>query len=225
MSKLAKSLVALALLVCHLPQQAMAFSFSDEDAKEKAAEKKRAQAAKAAATPKMSQACTSDLKDKKVMVLLANRRASGLDADPEHFGPHFGSINGRLQRYGVRTYTPEQIKAQIAQAEIDAYFKNDVDGAIAASSKLGAQLILRGAVSSRSAINPVLRIPEVYISIGFALTRPDGKVLSEASAKSESYSNTDTYGMAATLVAEQAGGVVASLMNGYCRQFDGAAKR
>ena len=34
---------------------------------------------------------------------------------------------------GLRTYTPEEIRSQIAQAEIDAYFRNDPDAALSAS--------------------------------------------------------------------------------------------
>ena len=44
----------------------------------------------------------------------------------------------------MRTYTPEEIRAQIAQAEIDAYFRNDPDAALAASKQLGASFMLRG---------------------------------------------------------------------------------
>lgn len=92
----------------------------------------------------------------------------------------------------------------IAQAEIDAYMRNDPDAALNASKKMGADFILRGVISSRSAINPVLRIPEVYVSMSFTLTAADGRPVSDVSASAESYSGTDTLGMALTLVNEQA---------------------
>ena len=82
---------------------------------------------------------------------------------------------------------------------------------------MGADFILRGVISSRSAINPVLRIPEVYVSMAFTLTAADGKTISDVGASAESYSGTDTLGMALTLINEQADGVVARLANDYCR--------
>ena len=111
------------------------------------------------------------------------------------------AINQRLKKFGFNTFTQEEITAQIAQAEIEAHFRNDPDAAINASKKVGADFILRGVISSRTAINPVLRIPEVYISMGFTLTAADGKTISDAGASADSYSGTDTLGMALTHAA------------------------
>jgi hypothetical protein len=41
-------------------------------------------------------------------------------------------------------------------------------------------------------------------------------VLSDASASAESYSGSDTLGMAGTLIEEQADAVVNRLLGGYC---------
>ena len=90
---------------------------------------------------------------------------------------------------------------------------------------MGADFILRGLISSRTATNPVLRIPEVYINMGFTLTAANGKTISETSASADSYSGTDTLGMALTLVNEQADGVVARLANDYCRHATSATKQ
>ena len=53
--------------------------------------------------------------------------------------------------------------------------------------------------------------------MGFTLVSSGGKTLSNVTAKDESYSGTDTLGMALTLVNEQADEVVAQLYNDYCR--------
>jgi hypothetical protein len=45
---------------------------------------------------------------------------------------------------------------------------------------------------------------------------PGGKLISAASAKAESYSGSDTLGMASTLIEEQADAVVGTLLSGYC---------
>ena len=44
------------------------------------------------------------------------------------------AINQRLKKFGFNTYTQEEITAQIAQAEIEAHFRNDPDAAINAST-------------------------------------------------------------------------------------------
>ncbi|MBL8471322.1 MAG: hypothetical protein KF778_10075 [Rhodocyclaceae bacterium] len=222
MRKITRAVLAACSFV--LSANALAFSFSEEEQNEAAAEKAR-QARAAAGGPKISQACRDSLAGKKVMVVMGARQPNGYAADQSRFGPHFNSIDRRLKAYGVKTFTQEEIRSHIAQGEVEAYFRNDLDAALAASNKMGAQLVLRGAISSRSAINPVLHIPEVYVSINFALLSAGGETISEAGASSESYSGTDTYGMAATLVEEQAGGVVSRLISGYCRQFGAAGRK
>jgi C4-dicarboxylate transporter len=63
----------------------------------------------------------------------------------------------------------------------------------------------------------VLRIPEVNIDMAFTLSAANGRTISDVSARAESYSGSDTLGMALTLVNEQASGVVAQLYSDYCR--------
>ncbi len=205
---------ALALfLALATPLANAGFSFSEEEAKQQAADQQK----KKGGGPAVSAACRESLQNRKVMVVVGQRTARGTDAQQGTYSPHFQAINRRLKKFGFNTYTQEEITAQIAQAEIDAYFRNDPDAAINASKKMGADFILRGIISSRTAINPVLRIPEVYINMGFTLTAADGHTISDASASADSYSGTDTLGMALTLVNEQADGVVARLVNDYCR--------
>jgi hypothetical protein len=205
-------LVLAMLFFLNLPG-AFAFNFSDEDKQQKEAD--------AASHKKVSQQlatpCKEALKDRKIMVVIGERSNRGISAQQSNYGSHFNSINQRLRNLGLKTYTQQEITAQVAQAEIDAYFRNDPDAALNASKKMGADFILRGTISSRTAINPVLRIPEVYINMGFTLSAADGRTISDASASAESYSGTDTLGMALTLINEQASGVVAKLYSDYCR--------
>lgn len=205
--------LAFAILFCFTLPSAFAFNFSDEDKQQKEAEDaSRKKISRDLATP-----CKEALKDRKIMVVIGERSSRGISAQQSSYGPHFNSINQRLRNLGLKTYTQQEITAQVAQAEIDAYFRNDPDAALNASRKMGADFILRGTISSRSAINPVLRIPEVYVNMGFTLSAADGRSISDASASAESYSGTDTLGMALTLVNEQASGVVAKLYSDYCR--------
>jgi hypothetical protein len=215
-------LLALALCLAFPPAFA-AFSFSEEEKQQKESDDaSRKKVSQQLATP-----CKDALKDRKIMVVIGERSSKGISAQQSSYSAHFNSINQRLRNLGLKTYTQQEITAQIAQAEIDAYFRNDPDAALNASKKMGADFILRGTISSRTAMNPVLRIPEVYIYMGFTLSAADGRTISDVSASAESYSGTDTLGMALTLVNEQASGVVARLYNDYCRNagISGAAKK
>ena len=63
----------------------------------------------------------------------------------------------------------------------------------------------------------MLKINEVAVHMGFTLVSAGGKTLSNVTAKADSYSGTDTLGMALELVNEQADEAVARLYNDYCR--------
>ena len=208
-----KLLIAL-VLAALLAQPALAFKFSDDEQQAAADEAaRRDRIAQLVSVP-----CRERIKGQKIMTVIAERTGNGFfNVTQSRYGPHFQAINGRLRALGLKTYTQEEIRAQIAQAELEAYFRNDPDAALAASRKLGANFILRGLISTQSSINPVLRIPEVSVSMGFTLTGANGRIISDAGARAESYSGSDTLGMALTLVNEQADEVVARLYGDYCR--------
>jgi hypothetical protein len=188
-----------------------AFKFSDDEAgsKKEATEKKQSAAA-------VSAACAKRLKNERVVVLVAERGNNGINADQGRYGMLFRAIDQRLRQQGMRTYSQDEIRKQIAQAEIDAQFRNDRAAAQAAARKLGASLFLRGVINTRRELNPVLNINEIYVNMSFTLAGANGRVVSEASAAADSYAGGDTLGMALTLVNEQADGVVGRLVGGYC---------
>ena len=79
------------------------------------------------------------------MVLIGERHSNGIiAAEQQNYGPHFDAINNRLRNLGLRTYTPEEIRRQIAQAEIDAYFRNDQDAMLSAVEAAGRELRAQG---------------------------------------------------------------------------------
>ena len=119
--------------------------------------------------------------------------------------------------WGSLTFTPEEIRRQIAQAEIDAYFKNDPDAALSAARRLGASFILRGLISSQAVPSIIAAVNTVTVSFAFTLTGANGRIISEVTASSSSYSGTDISRMAVTLVNEQTDEVVAKLYGDYCR--------
>jgi hypothetical protein len=210
------------LFVAALPGLAVAqgFKFSNEDKAQQEAAAARQQKIDAL----LSTPCMERIKNRKIMVLIGEEVNGYVRAQQSAYSPHFDAINARLQKLGLRTYTQEEIRRQIAQAEIDAYFKNNPDAALSAAKRLAASYTLRGLISARAMRNPMIPVNQVAVSMNFVLTGADGKRISEADAKSESYSGADVQGMALTLINEQADEVVAKLYSDYCQQPEARRK-
>ncbi len=192
---------------------AQAFRFSGDEGKGEA----ETQARNARIDQLVAAPCRQQLKNRRIMLVIAEQTANGFNTVQSRYGPHYQAINHRLRALGLKTYTQEQIRARIAQAEIEAHFRNDPDAALAASKKLGADFILRSLITTQAGINPVLNINEVAVRMSFTLVSAGGRVISSVSASDASYAGGDTLGMALTLVNEQADEVVARLYNDYCR--------
>jgi hypothetical protein len=159
-------------------------------------------------------------------VVIGEVQSNGVvTAQQQNYGPHFEAINARLKALGLRTYTPEEIRRQIAQAEIDAYFRNDPDAALAASKRLGAAFVLRGLISSQAIPNPMMVVNQVSVNMKFTLSGANGRQISDVEANSGSYAGADVARMALTLVNEKADEVVASLYADYCRNAGTAAAK
>ena len=152
------------------------------------------------------------------MIVMGERTGRGMNSDQGHYSSHFNAIDKRLKRLGLNSITQEEMRARIAQAEIDAYFKNDPDAAISASKRLAAQYILRGVISSSAFRNAIINVNQVNVAMNFTLTGANGKMISQTSAKNESYAGQDVSGMALTLINESAEEVVAKLYADYCQR-------
>jgi hypothetical protein len=218
LARLARSAVTvLAMIMAGTLAHAQGFRFSDPDPvdqEERAASAEaRAQAAEDLSTP-----CRASLKDRKIMVLIGERQSNGfVVAEQQNYGPHYRAINRRLRRLGLRTFTPEEIRRQIAQAEIDAYFRNDPDAALSASKRVGASFILRGLISAQASRNPMMAVNQVSVDMDFTLAASNGRTISDAHASTASYAGADVARMALTLVEEKADEVVPRLYADYCR--------
>jgi hypothetical protein len=193
---------------------AQGFKFSNEDDSRKAAEAERQAKVEALlATP-----CRDKIKNQKIMVLIGENKNGVVQAGQGAFSPQVDAINSRLQALGLKTATQAQIRAQVAQAEIDAYFKNDPDAAISASKRLAAQYILKGLITTQAGRNLAVNVNQVNISLQFTLTGANGRMISQASAENASYAGHDTTGMALTLINERADELVARLYSDYCQK-------
>jgi hypothetical protein len=204
------------------PAGAQGFKFSQPDESDRLEQEARqSQIAEQLSTP-----CRAGIKDKKIMVVIGVRQSNGyIAAQQQNYGPHFQSINARLRALGLKTYTPEEIRRQIAQAEIDAYFKNDPDAMLNASKRLGASFVLRGLISSEATRNPMMAVNQVTVNMKFTLYGSDGRLISDTEASSGSYAGANIEHMALTLVNEKADEVVPALYADYCRKAGPAAAR
>jgi len=213
-----------AALVAAGDTSAQGFKFSQPDPADEA-EKAQQQARDDMISQQLATPCRAAIKDKKIMVVIGERQSNGvIYAEQQNYGPQFEAINRRLRALGLRTFTPEEIRRQIAQAEIDAYFRNDPDAALNASKKLGASFVLRGLISSQAGRNPLIAVNQVSIDMDFTLVGGNGRVISDAQASNSSYAGMDVSRMALTLINEKADEIVAKLYSDYCRNAP-AAKR
>jgi hypothetical protein len=137
-------------------------------------------------------------------------------APQSNFGRHVEAINSRLQALGLKTYSAEQIRKQIAQEEVDAYFKNDPDRALSAAKRLSAQYVLKGVIATQAFRNNMVNVNQVNVALDFTLVDAAGRPVSTARATNASYSGADVAGMALTLIEERADEVVAQLYSDYC---------
>lgn len=212
------TLVALTGLVLGtgLPAHAQGFKFSDPDpaakADKDAKDKRDAQVQEMLAAP-----CLKRIRNQKIMVVIAENKDGVISANQAAYNTHVSAINDRLQAVGLSTFTPAQIRAQVAQAEVNAFFKNDADAAISASRRLAAQYILKGVITSSTHRNAIINVNQVSIGMKFTLTGANGRMISQSSASNESYAGHDVAGMALTLVEESAEEVVAKLYSDHCR--------
>jgi hypothetical protein len=211
-------------LAASLPWSAGAQGFKfekDPGAQQQAAE---AMARGSRVAENLSTPCKDSIKNKKIAVIIGEEQSNGVVlARQENYGPHFQLINGRLQALGLRTYTPDEIRKQIAQAEIDAYFKNNPDAALSAAKRLGANFVLRGLIVSQATYNPIVRVNQVSVGMGFTLAAADGRAVANAAANAASYAGPDVRAMAVTLLNEHADEVVSRLYSEYCRNAEVAA--
>jgi len=215
--KSAFAMLAALVLLAAGPVGAQGFKFEQPGAADAAARAEEA-AKQDRIAAELSTPCRADLKGKKIMLIIGEVQSNGfISAQQQNYGPHYEAINLRLRGLGLLTYSPDEIRRQIAQAEIDAYFKNDPDRALSAARRLGASFILRGLISAQSVPSIIAGVHTVTVGFGFTLTGSNGRIISNVDASSSSYSGTNVSQMALTLVNEQIDEVVAKLYGDYCR--------
>ena len=193
------------------------FRFSNPPADAQAESAEQAQR-RAQVDAQLSTPCRDRIKNRRIVVLVGEERNGAVAAPQGQFGRHVEAINGRLQNLGLRTYSAEQIRKQVAQEEVDAYFKNDPDRALSASKRLAAQYVLKGVIATQAFRNAAVNVNQVNVALDFTLTDAAGRPVSTARAANAGYAGADVSGMALQLIEERADEVVAQLYADYCRK-------
>lgn len=208
-------LLAALLLASAAPAWAQGFKFPDPNAPAAPDAQRLEREAKVRA--QLATPCAQRIKDRKIMVLIAEERGGAIVANQSGYSRHIDAINRRLGWLGLKTYTPEQIRRQVAQAEIDAHFRNDPDAALSAARRLAAQYTLRGLISTNAQRNAIIPVNQVSVSMEFTLVGANGRPVSQTGVRDQSYAGADVAGMALTLIEERADEVVAQLYSDYCQ--------
>lgn len=193
--------------------QGFKFSNPSPDEQQQAVEQQRRQAR---IDRQLSTPCRERIRNRKIMVLVGEERNGMVVAPQGGFTRHVEAINARLQALGLKTYSAEQIRRQIAQEEVDAYFKNDPDRALSASKRLAAQYVLKGVIATQAFRNEMVNVNQVNVALDFTLSDAAGRPVSTARATNASYAGTDVPGMALQLIEERADEMVAQLYGDYC---------
>ena len=198
---------------------AAGFAFSDYEQNQAAAEQAQAQKVEQETLQLLSVQCSDRLKNKHIALMIGERhRGSHSRVEQTNHGPLFDEINRRLRTLGLRTYTREQINAQIADAERTAFLNNDIDAAVAAAERLKAEFLLQGLIAVKSQRNPILNIEEVFLTLTLSLVDHRGREISTVSATADSYVANDSLQTAVELVRAKADRMLAQLYHDYCRQ-------
>ncbi len=198
---------------------ATGFSFKEEEAREKAETATAAAAQQDEIARLLATPCAKKLKNRRIATMIGEvHDDGGIQMAGGDEGPLFEEINRRMQRLGLKTISPETIRAQVARAEIQAFLNNDPDAAIQAAGRLQADFFLRGLIQARSRVNPVVKINEVFVTVTLTLVDRSGRAISHVDASQDSFAGQDTFAVALDLMRRQADLLVARLYNDYCNQ-------
>ncbi len=195
---------------------AQGFKFSNPSPEDQAEAADQAQR-QAVTAIHLAEPCLDKIRNRKIMVLFAQEVNGMPMANQGSYSRQVEAVNTRLRAVGLKTYSPEEIRRQVAQEEVDAYFKNNPDRALSAARRLAAQYVLRGVIATSAAANPMVYVNQVSVQMNFTLTDSAGRPISVATASNQSYAGSDVAAMAMTLIEERADEVVARLYSDYCR--------
>ncbi len=217
-----------------LPAALHAFSFSEYENKENGAEQN------SAPLSPDEFPCTKSLASKKIATVIGEIHRNQWTGRYGYFGyfttpddpdwdnrfgtkkPVYGDLaddlNRTFNRLGLKTYTAEQINDQIAKEEQEAFLNNDLDAAMTAAERLSADFVLKGLISTRTQVNKVVNVDEVFVTIDLVLMDRNGGILASAQISQTAFSDADIQATLQDMVQKQANNITRELFKDYCKE-------
>ena len=225
-------------LVCFLfvtiPSIGFSFSFSEYEKQEAAAEQ---------SPPPVSPSefrCTKNLETKKIATVIGEIHRNQWNGRYGYFGyftnsedpdwdnrfgtkkPVYGDLaddlNKAFMRLGLKTFTAEQINDQIAREEQEAFLNNDLEAAMSAAERLSADFVLKGLISTRTQVNKVVNVDEVFVTIDLVLLDRNGGTLASAQISQTAFSDADIQATLQKMIRNQSGRITRELFKDYCKE-------
>ena len=166
--------------------------------------------------PGITQRC---LAGKKIATVIGERHVNGWGYENNDYGSLTKELNGNFKKLGLKTSSPEEITAQIAKAEQEAFLNNDLDAALNAAERLGADLLLRGIIYSKTTKNPVLGIDEVFVTLNLSLVERNGQTSASVKLSDAAFSDADTMLTVLRMIKQNAQRAMTDLYNNYCKNY------
>ena len=207
------------LLLSLYASLAWSFSFGAYEQQSQEAEQSQERAEQLEIAMLLATPCSKRLKNQTTAFVLTQKHS-------QHFymmnsaqdGPVYEFINGKLNRLGLKTLSPQQIEDAIAGAEAQAFLSNDMDAAASAAERLKAKFVIKGQVITSQRRNPVVGIDEISVTLVFTLSDERGRIISNARAQETVFSDSNISATLLTLVEKQGEKIVAQLYGDFCQR-------
>lgn len=200
MNKIIFSVVILTLFT----GTAAAFSFSEYEKKDRSS------------SSSLSAVQENCLTDKKIATVIGEKHLGVGNQSRRGFGSIVNELNGYFRKYGLKTFSEAELTKQIADAEQEAFLNNDLDAAISAADRLGADLFLRGVISSKVQKNTIVGVDEVFITLSLSFVDSLGAVRASSEISNAVFSDADTTATVFRLVKKNADQIISDLIRQYC---------
>ena len=197
---------------------AQTFKFSESERQEQAQRAATEAERNARINAQLSTPCRDSLKNQRILMLIGLEKFGVVDARQAGYSAHVQAVTARLTTVGLRALTSEEIRRQIAQAEIDAFFSGNTAGALGAAKRMQAKYTLRGLVQTTTSTNPVVNVPQVVVNLKFNLVGDNGVFQSDFQKTDTSFSGVDTNATALEMINRYADEAVAQLYADYCQR-------
>ncbi len=184
--------------------------------------------------------CPAEMRSKRIATMIgeihrddrrAGQGALSLFAAPVDPGwdPRFGTraavygsivdnLNDGFRQLGLTTYSAEEINAQIAEEEQQAFLNNNLEAALSAADRLRADFMIKGLISTHTQTNKVVKVEEVFVTINLSLVDHRGAQLATVQVSETAFSTADVPGTIGQLIQKQSKRIVAQLFAHHCRE-------